>query len=141
MAFLYCWGIFTVSHIPELHDTLKYHVGPKSMKIIGGCCLFNKGIMDDSLVIRKKSKQLLRKSSKKQVQDWLPMEHPGVQALIWALLSLKEKKNLFFCFSLIMTEYRKLICFIVNVMSDMNPVLLKSIQAICFFFLFQCIRD
>lgn len=33
-----------------------------------------------------------------------------------------------------MTEYRKLICFIVNVMSDMNPVLLKSIQAICFFF-------
>lgn len=32
-----------------------------------------------------------------------------------------------------MTEYRKLICFIVNVMSDMNAVLLKSIQAICFF--------
>lgn len=50
--------------------------------------------MGDALVIihnQEKVKAVLRKSSKKQVQDWLPVEHPGVQALIWAILSLKEK--------------------------------------------------
>lgn len=36
-----------------------------------------------------------------------------------------------------MTEYRKLICFIVNVMSDMNAMLFKSIQAILVFICFS----
>lgn len=70
------------------------HVHPKCMKIVGGCCLFNKGIMGDALVIihnQEKVKGVLRKSSKKQVQNWLPVELPGVKSLIWAILTLNEK--------------------------------------------------
>lgn len=95
MAFLYCWGIFIVSHVLELGSgASKYRVDPKSMKIIGSCCLFSKGIMTDSLVIihnQEKVKAVLRKGSKKQVQNWLPLEHPRVKALIWAILSFKVK--------------------------------------------------
>lgn len=50
--------------------------------------------MGDALVIMdslEKVKAVLRKIIKKQVQDWLPVEHPRVKVLIWAILSLKEK--------------------------------------------------
>lgn len=65
--------------------TPKYYVAFKSANINGGCCLFNKGIMTDALVVihnQEKVKAVLRKSSKKQVQDWLPVEHSRVKALI-----------------------------------------------------------
>lgn len=65
--------------------TPKYYVAFKSANINGGCCLFNKGIMSDALVVihnQEKVKAVLRKSSKKQVQDWLPVEHSRVKALI-----------------------------------------------------------
>lgn len=67
-------GIFIVVHVLELGSGApKYHIDPKSMKIIEGCCLFNKGIMGDALVIihnQEKVEAVLRKSSKKQVQNW-----------------------------------------------------------------------
>lgn len=77
------------------------------MNIIGGCCLFNKGIYCDALVVihnQEKAIEVLRKSSKKQVQNWLPVEHPRVKALIWAILSLKEK----FCVLLLLPYHDRI---------------------------------